>query len=451
MRRAVLQVTLSLLGAGCVEVDGPPLDSAQNALCPGGKPRRPPVSKEVLASFPTCCAGRGRLIPDFVIPKDFRPLLEAGPEGTLCVPEENADASYTPPACESVFGLKGACLSPCLPSVKNADIELPQAGCAGDLRCAPCLHPKTLQPTGACTLGQMACEPQGAPDQCQPFAPSPQVLQGLASCCEKQGGRAHCAAAKLVDEGLRKDLSPCDDGVGGAASGASGGYCVPDDLLARAGRHQPASCVSVGGREGRCLSVCVKSVADQRDTLPRASCAEDERCTPCYDPRTGLGTGACTVGPCDRPKDPPRQFEACGAAGGDALCVPADLVPAKDRCYFDAKGCGAGCREPATLCVPRKVIDAGPTFQGKKCTASLSGYLALFLTVFQNPFDAMNKLRDYSDGCCISKCLPNVRAQASLLSSSGCDADEVCAPCFDPTKLAEGKVPTGACERPDCK
>ncbi len=442
MRTAATLLLLLGVASCSVERDGPPVGSAENALCPDGRPKRAPVAPEVVTAFPTCCGGRGRLIPDFVVPKDFRALLSPGEGGTFCVPEENVDPSYTPPTCSSIFGLKGACLSPCLPSVKDADVALPKADCPGDLLCAPCVHPQTLEPSGACTLGQLACEPPGPPDACQPFAPTPELLAGYKPCCEALGGKGHCAPAKLVPEGQVRDLSLCDDGTS---------LCVPDDLLARGGRHQPASCTSVGGREGRCLSVCVKSVAEQKETLPEAGCAAGERCAPCYDPRTGLGTGACTLGPCDKPKQPPSQFEACGVASGDALCVPAELVPRVDRCYLDAKGCGAGCKEAGTLCVPRKMVDAGPSFSAKKCTASLSGFMALFMTFFKDPIDAIAKMRDYSDGACVSRCLPGVRAQAALLSSAGCDPEEVCAPCFDPQKLAEGKVPTGACTpRPAC-
>jgi len=39
---------------------------------------------------------------------------------------------------------------------------------------------------------------------------------------------------------------------------------------------------------------------------------------------------------------------------------------------------------------------------------------------------------------------------ASMLGSSGSDSDEICVPCYDPQKLSEGKVPTGACHRPAC-
>jgi hypothetical protein len=286
----------------------------------------------------------------------------------------------------------------------------------------------------------MACDPPENIDDCKPWEPTLDLKQ-FPTCCPQ--GRAHCAPSNLVEPNQAKDLSMCEDGTS---------YCVPDDILARGGKHQPPKCKSVGGREGRCLSICVKSVADQLDYLPQSSCKPDERCAPCYDPRTGAGTGACTFGPCDEPAEPPKKFESCGAGADDAFCIPADLVPAEDRCHFDNIGCGGGCSEPGTICVPKKVMDAGPTYTPKKCKASMSGFLALFMTLFSNPFEAISKSKEYSEGACISKCLPQVRndPSAKLLNSKGCDPDELCIPCYDPQKLKQGKVPTGACERPKC-
>lgn len=401
----------------------------------------------MLNAFPTCCNAAAVLIPDFLIPADFRAQLAPGPDATLCVPNEFAtNADYTPKQCTSVFGLKGACLSPCLPDVQNAAIKLPRADCPGDQLCAPCVDPTTKQETGACDFGLMACDPPQQIDDCKPFPPEPSILSNYPACCD--AGPAHCAPAEYVEADQRKDLNMCSGGKS---------YCVPDDILMRGGKYQPPTCKSVGGREGRCLSVCVKSIAEQKSTLPVSSCKPHERCAPCYDPRTGMGTGACTVGPCDKPKEAANAFEKCGngADGSGALCVPNDLVPAVDRCYFDNIGCfqnTATCSEPGTLCVPQKIIDAGPTFEPKVCTASMSGFLALFMTIFSNPFTAFTKMSEYSDARCISKCMKDVRENpsASLLGSGSCDADEICVPCYDPMKLSEGKVPTGACNRPPC-
>jgi len=440
----VLLVSTAL--TGCVEVDGPPVNQnvQTSSPCPAGTPKRKAVPLDLIDAFPSCEQNMGRLIPDFLIPADFHSKLAAGPKGTLCVPVEFAtNAEFTPKACTSVFGVKGACLSPALPDVKNAPIKLPKADCPGDQLCAPCIDPTTKKATGACDFGLMACDPPENIDDCKPFPPEPSLLQQYQPCCND--GPAHCAPPEYVDPGQAKDLNMCADGTS---------YCVPDEILSRGGKYQPPSCRTMN-REGRCLSLCIKSVSEQASQLEQGTCASHERCVPCYDPRTGLGTGACTVGPCDKPKEPAKAFETCGGTsdGSDALCVPNYLVPASDRCHFDNIGCkSGGCAEPGTLCVPKKIIDAGPTYEPKKCKASMSGFLALFMTIFSDPFAAFSKMDDYSEGACISKCMKDVRtnSSASMLSSNGCDADELCVPCYDPTKLSQGKVPTGACDRPTC-
>ena len=137
----------------------------------------------------------------------------------------------------------------------------------------------------------------------------------------------------------------------------------------------------MGGREGRCLSVCVQSVIKDLSSLPQDVCEQDERCAPCYDPRTGMGTGACTIGVCDAgPTEPPKLFEACGPGGSSThFCVPSGTVPIGERCNFDNKGCNATpCKTAGTLCVPKKIVTAGPAFEPKKCTNDLTGFLALF-------------------------------------------------------------------------
>jgi hypothetical protein len=431
---------------GCVEIDGQPImqEVQQSSPCGKGVAKRQAVPKDLIDAFPTCCGGAAYLIPDWLIPKDFHKQLEKGKNNTLCVPYDFAtNSDFTPKACKSIFGVKGACISECLPEVKNADVPLPQADCKAGDRCAPCVHPQTNAVTGACNFGQMACDPPDTVDTCKPWDPTLD-LSIYPKCCDK--GAAHCAPGNLVEENQRKDLNTCADGKGGT------GYCVPDEILRRGGKHQPKTCKSINGREGRCISVCVKSVQKDNAMMPKDTCASDEVCAPCYDPRTGAGTGACTFGPCDKPKTGPKTFQPCGVGAEDALCVPSYLIPGVDRCNFDTKGCRSGCSEPNTLCVPKKAIDAGATWAPKTCKASMSGFLAMFMTLFSNPIKAFALMDDYSDGRCLSKCIPQVRdnPSAKMLSSKGCDADEICIPCYDPQKVKQGKVPTGACNRPKC-
>ena len=436
-------VALASLALGaCVEDDGLPVhQTVSESSCPAGGSKRKSVDKDVLAAFYPCCDGSAHYIPEFLVPKDFRAMLAPGPGGSLCIPDDFAsDADYTPKKCKSLFGRPGACMSVCIPQVANAPVKLPQDICPGNQLCAPCIDPQTEQATGACNQGAMACEPPPADDgACTDYEPTLDI-SSYSSCCAS--GKAHCAPANLVSEKDRKDLNLCTDGTS---------FCVPDEFLTRGGRYTPPTCKSINGREGRCLSTCVEAVGKDSANLPQDICQAHEKCVPCYDPRTGLATGACGKG-CDKgPVEGPKLFQPCGVGATDAFCVPADYIPAADRPKFDNSGClpkGQQCNEPGTLCVPKKVIDAGLTFSPKKCKASMPGMLAFIQQAFAgNWLGALTTISEYSDGRCLSKCIGQIKPDAGLLGKDSCDVGEVCAPCWDPRKVSQGKVPTGACDR----
>jgi hypothetical protein len=176
--------------------------------------------------------------------------------------------------------------------------------------------------------------------------------------------------------------------------------CVPDVLAEVAGRITLPTCTSLNGAEGRCLSPCVPQVAKQASQLPKDTCTGTDLCAPCYDPRDGKATGACTQG-CDKgPTQPAKTFAHCCSDRG--FCVPPSLAGSlasnllKDTC------------STGLLCAPNALTD--PTFKPKSC-ASLDG----------------------AEGRCLSTCLGGaVAQQADRLPTAGCGQDEVCAPCFDP-------------------
>jgi len=435
---ALLGLAAGLAGCG-VESDGPAITVTmqETVTCEAGSTRREQVAPNLIQAFYPCCDGTAHYIPEILVPKDFRGMLEAGPHNTLCVPDEfSTDAAYTPRQCVSVFGLKGACLTICLPQIRDADIPLPKDSCPGNQKCAPCVDPRTNQATGACNYGAMACDPPTDSGPCRDYEPTLDV-SAYPSC----GPRAHCASPDLVGQGQQADLATCPDGQS---------FCVPDDFLKRGGRYTPPVCSSVGQREGRCLSTALPKVAAGQAELPISSCnPTDEVCVPCYDPRTGMGTGACTIGFCERgPVEGPRTFEQCGFQGTDAYCVPSNLIPESEWANFDSMGCRTSlCTEPNTLCVPKKIIDAGTSFSPKPCENPLTGFLAFFLEFFTDIFAAIDAIDEYKEGRCLSRCLPEVRPQAEKLGRHDCDETEVCVPCFDPQRVSEGKVPTGACDR----
>ncbi len=78
----------------------------------------------------------------------------------------------------------------------------------------------------------------------------------------------------------------------------------------------------------------------------------------------------------------------------------------------------ASC-DSSSKCVPDSFIETGGKLTAPSCS-SIGG----------------------AEGRCLSTCLPDVAFRAELLPSDGCDASEVCVPCFDPF---DG-TPSGACE-----
>lgn len=176
--------------------------------------------------------------------------------------------------------------------------------------------------------------------------------------------------------------------------------CVPVALASQAGRALLPKCESVIGAEGRCLSTCVPQVALQASQLPRANCAGSELCAPCYDPRTGEATGACSQGCDPGPTEPPKRFPSC--CGDRGMCVPPALA-GEQAPNLVRDTCSTG-----NLCAPSELTD--PTFKPRTCD-SLDG----------------------AEGRCISTCVGGaVARQRDRLPTEGCGEDEVCAPCYDP-------------------
>jgi hypothetical protein len=215
---------------------------------------------------------------------------------------------------------------------------------------------------------------------------------------------AKCVAAAAVPAASRGLLADCTTGASGAEK------CVPTYFIERNAKFIAATCRSVNDSEGRCLSQCIPQIAAQASLLQKATCAAGDLCAPCYDPRTGKDTGACTQG-CDTgPKEAAKPFTKC--CSGNGSCVPTNLVPTASAALLDRNTCaGTG-----VLCAPDKLSD--PLYKAATCT-SLAG----------------------AEGRCVADCVPSVAAQASRLPKASCDTGELCAPCYDPlTGLA-----TGAC------
>jgi hypothetical protein len=397
-----------------------PQSAADAGMRPGGDAgaRCTPKGGIDPALFPRCCmVGRARCIPRPLVGGEDGARLQAC-AGGYCVPEPiiRGGDSYRPTRCQSVGNIPGACVSVCVPQVQMSLDILPRGTCAEDERCSPCVDPRTGQPTGACEPPSSACGSDGRPvqrDAGGDAAPltcphvGPPVLDPSAFPACPCGG-TRCLPAALVEPGQRTMLAACD-----------GGFCVPEDFVRTGGRFVPPTCQPFSGQgEGRCLSNCIPMVRDQSSQLERGSCGEGQSCVPCWDPRTGMSTGACNQS-CDRgPSIPPYTFGSC--CGGRAKCIPNRLVPEGQRAQLEQKDCAS-----SFLCVPTENIDPG--FRGPACSAS-----ALLGSLLGG--------RPYQ-GVCVSTCVKRDFFTRLGTAQGNCPSTHFCAPCRHPLTGAATGAP----------
>jgi hypothetical protein len=160
-------------------------------------------------------------------------------------------------------------------------------------------------------------------------------------------------ARELRARRSRRLLRPC-----------TGGFCTPEPFIATAGNFKATRCAAFAGfGEGRCLSSCLPIIAGQA-SLERGDCAANERCAPCFDPLSGVSTGACEVA-CDEPEDdPPYAFPECCQNGGK--CVARSQIDDGDEGNLNqTEDCPANF-----LCVPDEQLPGGT---GQACSFIYSG------------------------------------------------------------------------------
>jgi hypothetical protein len=390
-------------------------------------------------SFSACspACGGAHCLPAALVPANVQSQLAscmASGQPGFCAPDSfiASAGKGVPKTCASIAGAEGRCLSTCLPQIASEASLLPKDVCADDERCAPCYNPvatppaKATDPTGACSL---ACDHPTKPPtvlMCPWTGPNIIDPTTLPACDNGGCSGAHCLPAAEVPTAVQSQLAHCNNNQG---------FCAPDSLIASANNTNPATCTSIAGAEGRCLSTCLPEVSSQASLLPRATCASNERCVPCYNPVSQTptaATGACGLG-CDHPTKPPTvltcpwtgpnvidpsTLPACDNGGcGGAHCLPAAEVPASVQSQLAPCGTGAS----AGFCAPDPIIATANNFVPTSCT-SIAG----------------------AEGRCLSTCLPMIAGQENLLPRSTCAANERCAPCYNPVSSSP-TTPTGAC------
>jgi hypothetical protein len=242
----------------------------------------------------------------------------------------------------------------------------------------------------------------GADDLCEPTLVYPPEL--LAPCPDCSSARCVEGASLSAEEraGLI-DCSPTHE-------------CLPDEYLLAGDAYVPPSCVGALGAEGRCLSICLPGVSEERDVLAQSTCPATHRCVPCFSPFDGSSTGACDA-MCDPgPVADPVVLPTC--CDGRAVCIDTDAVPAEAHRFYDR------CTDEA-LCIPRPIVST-PGYVAARCTA-----IAIAETYGE----------EYGPGVCAHRCQAGIETLSAHLAQDDCDDDFVCVPCIDPAT----SEPSGAC------
>jgi hypothetical protein len=378
-----------------------------------------PMDPSTLPACTSCTDGQAHCVPTADVPGAVAAQLSTCSSGGYCVPDVFIKSGgAAPPTCKSLNNADGVCLSVCVPQVAMYKTLLPQATCASDERCAPCINPLTNMASGACDIGKpsaggTSCSstaadgglPVGTPPAgtCPHTGPPVIDPSTLPACGD---GGAHCISASLVPPAMASELASCPTGL-----------CAPDVAIAAGGQFIPPTCMSIKNNEGRCLNDNIPQVEQQSSLLPQSSCQSYERCVPCSSPLDGKDTGACKQSCDPGPSTPPIPFQDCctlaNQTGTFGKCVPQTAIPGALQTYLKQDK----CTTTGELCVPTENVTPG--FTPKPCTAF-------------NLFEGGT----YT-GVCLSSCL-NFGLQQLGIARGDCDKQHECVPC------TRNGAPTGA-------
>lgn len=353
----------------------------------------------------TACTGtkgsKGRCAPKVILGSFADTFEKASCKDTqVCLPEEliKNGSKVSLKKCD-VAGNEGRCFWPLAKELlAKYDFlkSMTKDQCQDEQVCAPCLNPLNDQPTGICSLG---AEPS---PECKAKADKDAAKGGFAAglACPLDepildpenlppldcSSNMACVDKALVGDQASK-LKPCSKGV-----------CAPLKSVIRAGNYVPKTCKSLNGAEGRCANVGIPAIAEQKALLPKADCDDDERCAPCFDPRTGEDTSSCRQATCDAPKEKPKPFASCCGDGG--RCVPKSAV---GTAADDGTLGPDSCTGDTPVCAPNPLVGVSPP---RKC--SLVG----------------------SEGICVSDCtILGLKSRFAELITRDCQEGELCAPC----------------------
>ncbi len=255
----------------------------------------------------------------------------------------------------------------------------------------------------------------------------------LTACTGTKGTKGRCVSTSKNPDAKVFEKASCK----------SGEACVPDAIVRAGGVPELPKCKAVLDAEGRCFSPLASDVVKNYDLLKGATgsqCEGGDVCVPCKDPTTNEATGVCEVtagggGEDCSDEEPPSDD---GPRPGAPAECPYKGTPI-DTATFKQDSCGAGL-----LCVPKNLV---PTAQQSQLSPCSSGLCAPKKSVQAAGMFLPKTCRSLAnaEGRCLAAGLPAIAAQ-SALPRADCDADEKCAPCFDPITGKE----TGACTTVPC-
>ncbi len=229
-----------------------------------------------------------------------------------------------------------------------------------------------------------------------PACPGPKLVDpaklGFKACpsyvCQDGGG--HCVPNALVGADVAGFLEKCN----------KDSLCVPDPFIETQGNFLLATCESIMGYEGRCLSTCIPMVQARAAVLEQATCGSSELCVPCYDPVKNESTGVCDL-TCDKPAEPkPAPLPTC--CGNRGTCVAADIIPDNSASQLGKDS----CPNDGSVCAPNELID--DMQNGTICQPS-----AILIAL------------GVDTGVCVPDCVPAVKG----LGNGSCPSGYNCAPC----------------------
>jgi hypothetical protein len=230
----------------------------------------------------------------------------------------------------------------------------------------------------------------------------PMLVKTETRTCESPFVKADLGKLKACGDGKAKGHCydkakvPIPDSQLAACEGDD--VCVPDKLLLANGKEAKACKFFMEDKPGRCVSLLVKDIDENKNIMRPDVCDPDERCAPCINPLTGKDTGLCGNGTgvhessCIGGTD--DDIKSCCHRMG--VCMTEEGAPPDNRDDMSRDACPA-----KHLCVPASMVTGKPV----KC--DVLGF----------------------SGVCLDLCFAEMLKSTVQITRSSCGPTEVCMPC----------------------